>query len=149
MSIKYFDKWQEKAFLLILMLHFRGFWCLIKKRFNKKNSPHFPSNHNYSKKNELCTVKFRYKQPDSSKSTKIERVVFAADEDAPENNSENFLWSAAFAEFGMLIRDSAYKSEASYKHCLELAKKGAGKHEHGYRAEMIDMIDSMKKISRQ
>ncbi|RZM18763.1 MAG: DUF3520 domain-containing protein, partial [Pedobacter sp.] len=57
---------------------------------------------------ELMTVKLRYKQPDGNVSKLIEQAVI--DTAVPfGNTSENFRFSAAVAEFGMLLRQSAFK----------------------------------------
>ena len=47
----------------------------------------------------------------------------------------------AVAEFGMLLRDSGHKGEASYTHALEVARNATGKDEEGYRAEFIRLVE--------
>jgi len=89
---------------------------------------------------ELLTVKFRYKKPDESKSKLI--VNHLMDKQvALEKTSNNFRFSAAVAEFGMLLRNSKYKANASYEQVLKLAKNSKGKDEHGYRAEFIRLVE--------
>ncbi len=95
-----------------------------------------------SRSNELMTVKLRYKKPDGDKSKLIEKTVFDY-HNALANASENFLWSAAVAEFGMLLRESEFRQKATYQQAIQLAKKAKGRDENGYRAEMIRMMEEM------
>lgn len=99
------------------------------------------------KTNELLTVKFRYKAPNGTKSKLITHAL--KDKSTPFNStSDNFRFSAAVAEFGMLLRDSEFKQSASYDHTLALALGSKGKDPHGYRSEFIDLIRSMAAISK-
>lgn len=89
---------------------------------------------------DILTVKFRYKAPDGDKSSLIEEVVY--DRALPlERASDNFRWSAAVAEFGMLLHKSIYKGDATYSKCRALADGARGKDEEGYRREMIKLLD--------
>ena len=90
---------------------------------------------------ELMTVKLRYKEPDGYKSNLISRVIKDADNDL-DKTSNNFRWSAAVAEFGMLLRDSEFKGNSSYAEVLSLAKSAKGSDVEGYRAEFIRMVNS-------
>jgi len=96
--------------------------------------------------NELATVKLRYKAPDGNKSQKIVKPIAAKAESLSES-SDNFRWSAAVAEFGLLLRDSEFKSKASYTHTAKLAKAAKGKDPNGYRREFIDMVETMNSLA--
>ena len=52
-----------------------------------------------------------------------------------------YRWSAAVAGFGMLLRDSKYKGDASYHDMARLAKEAKGLDPHGYRSELIRLIE--------
>lgn len=94
---------------------------------------------------ELCNVKLRYKQPDGKTSRLIEQAVMGAD--APVTSaSDNFRWSAAVASFGMLLRDSAFKGNASYQKVKQLAQSAKGKDPNGYRQEFIELIGKVETI---
>ncbi len=99
-----------------------------------------------NKSKELLTIKLRYKQPDGNKSRLIEEAVIDRDTKL-ENTSDNFRWAAAVAEFGLLLRDSAFKGKATYLHCKQLAENAKCEDPHGYRREMIDLIDGMKSLA--
>lgn len=95
---------------------------------------------------ELMTIKFRYKQPDGDKSRLIERVVL--NEWRPIlKASENLRFAAAVAGFGMLLRNSAYKQNASYAAMLKLARSAIGADGNGYRSEFVKMVINAKSIS--
>lgn len=92
------------------------------------------------KNEELLTVKFRYKKPNEETSKLI--VNHLTDKSVPlAKTSENFRFSAAVAEFGMLLRNSKHKANANYKQVVELAKASKGTDEHGYRAEFIRLVE--------
>lgn len=89
---------------------------------------------------ELLTVKFRYKKPNEETSKLI--VNHLTDHSVSlAKTSNNFRFSAAVAEFGLLLRNSKYKANANYKQVVELAKASKGTDEHGYRAEFIRLVE--------
>ncbi|MFO7933323.1 MAG: von Willebrand factor type A domain-containing protein [Bacteroidales bacterium] len=88
---------------------------------------------------ELITVKLRYKQPDGDTSTKVEIPVKGKVLE-PEETSENFRFSAAVAEFGLLLRGSEYKKDASLEHVAALAKQARGEDEEGFRSEFLRLV---------
>ncbi|MCB0380191.1 MAG: von Willebrand factor type A domain-containing protein, partial [Flavobacteriales bacterium] len=89
---------------------------------------------------ELLTVKFRYKKPEEETSKLI--VNHLMDKSVSlSKSSDNFRFSAAVAEFGMLLRNSKHKANANFKQVIELAKASKGKDENGYRAEFIRLVE--------
>lgn len=99
------------------------------------------------KSGNLMTVKLRYKKPDEEVSTKIVSTVKANDI-RKKNLSENFMFAASVAEFGMLIRDSEHNFNASYEQALELAKASKGEDEDGYRQEFIKLVKSSQLLAK-
>ncbi|MCO6479674.1 MAG: von Willebrand factor type A domain-containing protein [Phaeodactylibacter sp.] len=95
---------------------------------------------------ELCTIKLRYKQPDGVDSRLIGHPVLDKGTEL-NKSSDNFRWAAAVAEFGLLLRDSEFKGNATYAHAKKLAEGAKGKDPNGYRRELIDMIDTMKSLA--
>jgi len=89
--------------------------------------------------NEVMTIKLRYKKPDSDISSLITQPVID-NHIAMEKTSDNFRFSAAVAEFGLLLRSSEYKQQASYSQVNQLAKSAKGNDENGYRAEFISLV---------
>lgn len=91
--------------------------------------------------NELLTLKLRYKHPDGDESILMEQPVL--DESIPlDQTSENFRFAAAVAEFGMLLRDSAFKGDATYEDVLELAQASLGEDESGFRFEFTKLVET-------
>jgi Ca-activated chloride channel homolog len=100
-----------------------------------------------SNSEEVCTVKIRYKQPDADKSVQLEEVVKDTHV-ALEKTSENFRFSAAVAEFGLLLRGSDFKGSANYEQVINLAKNAFGKDSEGYRAEFLKLVKTTKLLDR-
>jgi Ca-activated chloride channel family protein len=97
-------------------------------------------------KAELMTVKLRYKQPDGQTSTKVEVPIKGKVLDF-EDTSDNFRFSASIAEFGLILRNSQYKEEATMEHVIAMAKAARGEDEEGYRSEFLKLVklaDSLK-----
>ncbi len=88
---------------------------------------------------ELMTVKLRYKQPDGNTSTKVEIPVKGRVLDL-EDTSDNFRFSASIAEFGLIMRNSKYKEDASMEQVIAMAKGARGEDEEGYRSEFLRLV---------
>ena len=92
---------------------------------------------------ELLTVKFRYKDPNGTRSKLLSRVL--VDGDAGwQAASEDFRFSAAAAGFGLLLRGSKHKGDLDYGQVLAMAKAAAGKDSQGHRAEFIRLVEAAK-----
>jgi Ca-activated chloride channel family protein len=97
-------------------------------------------------KEELAVIKFRYKKPGGNKSKLIQKIV----RNAPvKRASENLNFASAVAEFGMLIRESSYKGNASFDAVLTRAKANKGADEFGYRAEFIQLVERAKLLMQE
>jgi Ca-activated chloride channel family protein len=91
-----------------------------------------------SRTGELFNLKIRYKEPDGAQSRLITFPV--EDPVAARTGTEDFRFSAAVAAFGMMLRDSEYRGEASWGLVKELAKSSLGEDPHGYRAEFVRLV---------
>ncbi|RVU01712.1 DUF3520 domain-containing protein [Mucilaginibacter limnophilus] len=92
---------------------------------------------------ELVTIKFRYKEPTSSKSKLSQAVV----NDVPKDFasvSTDFKFAAGVAEVGMLLRDSQFKQNANWAQAIKNARAGKGDDHEGYRAEFVKLAESAK-----
>ncbi|MBZ4191276.1 vWA domain-containing protein [Niabella beijingensis] len=88
---------------------------------------------------EMFTVKLRYKDVDATRSKLI--TVPVADRAAGiDETSDNFRFAAAVAEFGLLLRNSGFKQNSSYKEVLALASGATGRDKNGYRGEFITLV---------
>ena len=98
------------------------------------------SNHAAMSSNELANVKLRYKEPTGNTSQLIVRSVID-NEVAFIRSSNNFRFSSAVASFGMLLRDSKFKGDISYKNVINIAKDAKGKDLEGYRSEFVQLVE--------
>ena len=92
-----------------------------------------------ARSDELYTVKLRYKAPDSDTSSLLE-FPFAKPVSDYEHASKDFKFAAAVAGFGMILRDSEHKGDASYQKVMAWAEEGLGKDDGGYRTELIQLV---------
>jgi Ca-activated chloride channel family protein len=87
---------------------------------------------------EWLTVKLRYKQPQSDTSVPFDQPVTPAQS---ARDSEDLRFATAVAAFGMVLRESEYRGDASYPMALQLARSSRGGDPHGHRAELIKLIE--------
>jgi Ca-activated chloride channel family protein len=99
-------------------------------------------------KNEIMTIKFRYKEPDGNGSKLIVHPLL--DEKIPfEKTSENFRFATAVAQFGMLLRNSEFKGNATYDKVIHQANAAIGTDKEGYRTEFIKLVQSVHSLARK
>ena len=94
------------------------------------------------KNGEWLNLKIRYKEPEEEESILKEYPV--KEEDYAKEPSEDFYFVAAVAEFGLILRDSAYKGEASFENVRALLKK-VDTDEDDYKDEFVYLV---KKLQR-
>ncbi|MCH8955629.1 VWA domain-containing protein [candidate division KSB1 bacterium] len=94
---------------------------------------------NQASSDELMTVKLRYKKPKEDKSRLLSIVIKDKTVKLAES-SDNFKFASAVAEFGMLLRDSEFKGQASYENVLSLANSAKGSDSEGYRSEFVQLV---------
>ncbi|MCA9215375.1 MAG: von Willebrand factor type A domain-containing protein [Planctomycetales bacterium] len=95
---------------------------------------------------ELLTLKLRYKQPDGDTSKLLTFPVNDSDASYAQS-SKDYRFAASVASFGMLLRDSKYKGNATFDSVLELAAEGSRDSDDPYRAEFIEMVKKAKSIA--
>ena len=103
---------------------------------------------NATSSNEVLTVKIRYKQPDGNKSTEIVNILDSKPAKLSKT-SDTYKFSIAVAEFGMILRDSQFKGNATMQNVAKLAKASMGKDEFGYRAEFVRLVDAAELLMKQ
>jgi Ca-activated chloride channel family protein len=92
-------------------------------------------------KDEITEIRLRYKNPEEEVSQELRKVVsFSNTPVKTVKNSEDFCFAAAVAQFGLILRESEYRGNASIESVLKLAEQGLGKDIGGYRAEFIDLV---------
>ena len=96
--------------------------------------------------NEMMTVKVRYKKPNEDKS-KLLVFPLMNDFKTLSKASKDLKFATAVVEFGMLLRNSQYKGDATYDTILDLAVNGLETDEFGYRKQFIELVKIAKKLS--
>ncbi len=94
---------------------------------------------------ELLTVKLRYKEPAGERSKLLARSF--VDHAAPfAKAAPDFKFAVAVAEFGMILRDSAYKGEGTLGAVAEWAEEGKGADGDGYRAGFLQLVQKARTL---
>ena len=122
----------------------------VKDNFTKSVDPlKYQSNDKkvVSNTDEIMTIKLRYKKPDEDVSKLINHPVMD-NHTGVENTSDNFRFSAAVAEFGLMLRTSEYKQQSSYSQVVSLAKGAKGSDDNGYRAEFIRLVQAATSLAK-
>jgi len=96
-------------------------------------------------RDELMTVKLRYKAPDGDDS----RLITVPVKNRTAELSENVGFAAAVAEFGMLLRQSEYRGSATPADAAALARRFRGADPDGYRAEFVRLVELAATLPRQ
>jgi Ca-activated chloride channel family protein len=94
---------------------------------------------------DLFTIKLRYKQPEGNKSMLLTQPVRDSKKEF-SSTSDNFKFSAAVAEFGLLLRNSEFRQNSSYKQVLNLATEAQGTDVDGYRKEFIALVKQARQL---
>lgn len=96
---------------------------------------------------ELLTVSLRYKAPNGDRSKLMECPVEA--DIYRKKPSENLAFAAAVAEFGMVLRDSENKGNASYENVMALAEDCVHADTDGYRKEFLELVEQASAQAEQ
>jgi Ca-activated chloride channel homolog len=88
---------------------------------------------------ELLTVKLRYKEPNENQSKLLTQGLLDRGISI-ENASDNLRFAAAVAQFGLLLRDSRFKGNASFGNVTKLAQSSLGNDLKSYRSDFLDLV---------
>ena len=94
------------------------------------------------KNGEWLNLKIRYKEPEGEESILKEYPV--KEEDYTQKPSEDFYFAAAVAEFGMILRDSAYKGEYSFENVRALLKE-VDTDKDDYKDEFVYLVKRLQR----
>jgi Ca-activated chloride channel homolog len=95
--------------------------------------------------NELMTVKLRYKQPEGTTSRLLTMGVLDSQKAVAEA-SDNLRFASAVAQFGLILRDSRYRQNASFASARSLAESSVRSDLKGYRGEFLDLLYRAKRL---
>jgi Ca-activated chloride channel homolog len=99
-----------------------------------------------SRSNDLLVLRLRYKLPEASESTRMD-VPFADRSLAFARADDDFRFAAAVAAFGMLLKDSPYKGDATLDWVRDTAAASQGKDHGGYRDEFVSLVQKAIALS--
>jgi Ca-activated chloride channel family protein len=106
----------------------------LKYTENKKSETQF--------KDEIATIKFRYKKPDGDTSilmsSVIKNQVIRLDQ-----TSQDFKFCTSVAWFGLVLRDSKYIANKSTTDIISLANQGIANDTDGYKAEFVRLVEGV------
>ena len=94
---------------------------------------------------ETMNVKIRYKHPDGDQSREVS-VAVDVQAVSLARTTDNFRFSAAVAEFGMVLRDSEHRGDASFTRAYELGTNALGQDNDGARAEFLALVQRAASI---
>ncbi|MCG8569717.1 MAG: VWA domain-containing protein [Spirochaetes bacterium] len=97
-------------------------------------------------KSNLMTVKLRYKKPQEDNSqllvTRIPQQYKTI-----QSASGNLQYASAVAAYGLLLRDSQFKGNATFQQVIKLAKTASLSDQYGYKASFIRLVETTHLIS--
>lgn len=96
---------------------------------------------------EWATIKFRYKDPDSSKSKKWEQVISGPVKPL-DSFHDDVRFSVAVTYAGMLLRGISTLDSKSYEEMISLAVYSKGKDEDGYRAQFVRLMKTASGLAQ-
>ncbi len=104
-----------------------------------------PGSTDAAKSGEMATVKVRYKEPDGETSRLSSTTVRAGQGVAPERAAD-FDFASAVACFGMLLRESEHRGEASWAMVRDLATRGLSWDPGGWRAQFLALAGKAERM---
>lgn len=94
---------------------------------------------------EMLTLKLRYKAPDGDTSQLVSFPVSDVGKKFSQA-SPDFVWATAVAQFGLLLRDSTHKGNATMASVLEMAQSARGADKQGYRTEFLELVNAAARL---
>jgi Ca-activated chloride channel homolog len=96
---------------------------------------------------DVMTVRVRAKDPDGDDSREYSEVL-KGDPVPLDRTSGNFRFSAAVAEFAMILRDSEFKGDSNLDGVNSLAGGSIGSDPDGMRAEFLDLVSRVDALMK-
>ncbi len=94
---------------------------------------------------ELLTVKLRYKEPNESQSKLLTQGLLDRG-NSIENATDNLRFASAVAQFGLLLRDSRYKGNASFGNISSIAQSSLGSDLKSYRNDFLNLVGKANRL---
>ncbi len=95
---------------------------------------------------EWLTVRMRYKHPDTEKAKELDVVM--PEGGLSQRPSDDFRFAVSVAAFGMLLRDSEYKGDATFDAVKKWANGALADDRNGLRSEFVGLVDKARRLKR-
>lgn len=99
------------------------------------------------KADDLMVLQLRYKKPKGNDPSRLMEYRLNAAALDKTTESDNFKLASSVAEFGLLLRDSKYKGNATFAHARAHLREITSPDANGYRAELMQLIEQAGKLS--
>jgi Uncharacterized protein YfbK, C-terminal/von Willebrand factor len=102
------------------------------------------------KEPQLATIHVSYYDPEKSDTELQEKILPVRHPlNKEEAASDDFLFSAAVAQFAMILKSSSIKDMAAFARLMEMARDAIGEDRNGYRKEFIELLIKYKNIKSE
>ncbi|MBL7826265.1 MAG: VWA domain-containing protein, partial [Saprospiraceae bacterium] len=98
------------------------------------------------KTSDLMVLQLRYKKPQGDQPSRLMEYRLNAASLDRSTMSDNFKLASAVAEFGLLLRNSKFRGEASFSRAESRARATIGSDVGGYRLELIQLIQKANEL---
>jgi Ca-activated chloride channel family protein len=95
---------------------------------------------------EWLTVKMRYKHPESARSEMVSEALSGEPRRLAET-TDDFRFASAVASFGMLLRESQYRGDATFAGVRQMAAGACGR-TPGHRGGFLELVDAAMRLKR-
>lgn len=92
----------------------------------------------------FATFDCRYKKSLDAESIPLQMSLKVEDIFNKYERSDNFYFAAGVAAYGMILRNSPYKGDATIDMATKLVKNHLGTDPHGYRTELLQLMEKSK-----
>ena len=92
----------------------------------------------------FATFDCRYKKALGTESIPLNVVLKVEDIFNKHGRSDDYYFAAGVAAYGMILRKSPYKGDATIDLAGKLVKGHLGKDPYGYRSELLKLIEKSK-----
>lgn len=97
----------------------------------------------------LATFDFRYKKALDSSSLALKHEVNLEEMVNKNERTPDFYFAAGVAAYGMILRNSPHKGDATYEMAEKLVETGRAYDPHGFRSELLQLIKKMKDKTKE
>jgi Ca-activated chloride channel family protein len=99
----------------------------------------------FDPKSTFVTFDFRYKKSLNSESIPLQKVLRVEDIVNKYGRSDNLYFAAGVAAYGMVLRNSPYKGDATIDMARKLVENHIGEDPLGYRKGLLELMDKCRK----